>query len=457
MKRSLLGLATAMAFVALNATQAAVQSNATYLELAHGVKAVLYTPAAESNVGVILIHRTADFLQHAGCTELSQRGFTVLCMNSRFDNNEAQVNWEVIAQDVGAGVSYLKNTLGLSKVILFGHSGGGPTTTYYQAVAENGPSYCQGGNKLTQCQSSGPNSVAGLIPADGIVLADAHPSNAVNVLRGMNPAICTGHDRETIGVNAENRPITPIPHLDPFSAANGFVVGGQSHYSHAFQRRYSRAQSERMNDWIAQAQHIRAEMSENRWRFPDDDAIIIARGGGSFAGGGNQAALFKMDTSIWCCTMQPEQVLRNDGSIVTQIYTSVRLPSSADFPGNLSFDNGTKFLTVTSFLSANAIRATDSMVYKQIDWCSSNNSTPCALQNITVPLLITSMGAHYFLPDGERFFLNFAQSSDKTFIIAAGLLHAILPCGNCPGGPYDNMVRNYWNYVADWIQVRFGF
>ncbi len=81
---------------------------------------------------------------------------------------------------------------GLSKVILFGHSGGGPTTTYYQAVAENGPSYCQGGNKLTQCQSSGPNSVAGLIPADGIVLADAHPSNAVNVLRGMNPAIRTG-------------------------------------------------------------------------------------------------------------------------------------------------------------------------------------------------------------------------------------------------------------------------
>src|SRR5712692_3738182 len=101
MKRSLLGFATAMAFVALNATQASAQTNATYLELAHGVKAVLYTPAAKSNVGVILIHRTADFLQHAGCTELSQRGFTVLCMNSRFDNNEAQVNWEVIAQDVG--------------------------------------------------------------------------------------------------------------------------------------------------------------------------------------------------------------------------------------------------------------------------------------------------------------------------------------------------------------------
>ncbi len=72
------------------------------------------------------------------------------------------MNWELIALDVGQGVNYLKNTLHLSKVIFFGHSGGGPTTTYYQAVAEKGPSYCQGPNKLSQCASSGSNSVAGL-------------------------------------------------------------------------------------------------------------------------------------------------------------------------------------------------------------------------------------------------------------------------------------------------------
>ena len=96
----------------------------------------------------------------------------VLCMTLRFDNNEALVNWELIALDVKRGVDYLKTTQKISKVILFGHSGGGPTTTYYQAVAEKGPGYCQGPNKLTQCDSSGPNSVAGLTPADGIILAD---------------------------------------------------------------------------------------------------------------------------------------------------------------------------------------------------------------------------------------------------------------------------------------------
>ena len=72
----------------------------------------------------------------------------VLCMNSRFDNNEALVNWELIALDVRRGVDYLKNTQKISKVILFGHSGGGPTTTYYQAVAEKGPSYCQGAEQI---------------------------------------------------------------------------------------------------------------------------------------------------------------------------------------------------------------------------------------------------------------------------------------------------------------------
>src|SRR5258705_514166 len=278
------------------------QSHPEYIPLGGGVKAVLYRPDSNPtpHVGIIIIHRTSNYLQHQGCTQLSQRGLMVLCMNSRFDNNEALVDWELIALDVKRGVDYLRNTQKISKVILFGHSGGGPTTTYYQAVAEKGPSYCQGPNKLTQCDSSGPNSVAGLTPAAG------------------------------------------------------------------------------------------------NWRFPDNDSLIIARGGGSQAGGGSGANLFVMDTDILCCTVKPQKLLLNDGSIVTQIVKSVRLPDPTRKEGNETFDDGTKNLTVTAFLSANAIRATDSMDYKQIDWCSTNNSTPCALQNITGPLLVTSMCAHYF-------------------------------------------------------------
>src|SRR4029077_11396361 len=150
---------------ALAVPQSFAQSHPEYITaIGGGVKAVLYRPDnnPNSNVGVIVIHRTSNYLNHPACTQLSSRGLTVLCMNSRFDNNEALVDWELIAQDVGRGVTYLKNTLHMNKVILFGHSGGGPTTTYCQAVAEKGPSYCQGPDKLTQCDSSGPRSVAGL-------------------------------------------------------------------------------------------------------------------------------------------------------------------------------------------------------------------------------------------------------------------------------------------------------
>src|SRR4029079_5027672 len=139
-------------------TTVLAQSHPEYIPLGGGVKAVLYRPDNNPNpkVGVITIHRTSNYLQHASCTQLSSRGLVVLCMNSRFDNNEALVDWELIAQDVKRGMDYLRNTVKVNKVVLFGHSGGGPTTTYYQAVAEKGPSYCQGPNKLTECDSSGP-------------------------------------------------------------------------------------------------------------------------------------------------------------------------------------------------------------------------------------------------------------------------------------------------------------
>ena len=50
---------------------------------------------------------------------------------------------------------------------------------------------------------------------------------------------------------------------------------------------------------------------------------------------------------------------------------------------NRGFDTGTKIFTLKSFLSANATRATNAN--GGIDYCSSNNSTTCAVQSISVP------------------------------------------------------------------------
>ena len=82
--------------------------------------------------------------------ELSRRGFLMLCMNSRFENNEPAVDFEQLPLDVKQGVQFLRKQPGISKVVLFAHSGGGPIMALYQAVAEKGTAYCKGENKLTQ-------------------------------------------------------------------------------------------------------------------------------------------------------------------------------------------------------------------------------------------------------------------------------------------------------------------
>jgi hypothetical protein len=98
------------------------------------------------------MHRESNYLNNVACGEFAKRGFMVLCMNSRFENSESSVKWELIPLDVAEGVNYFKKQLGANgKIILYGHSGGGVTMSFYQAVAENGPLVCQGPNKLVQC------------------------------------------------------------------------------------------------------------------------------------------------------------------------------------------------------------------------------------------------------------------------------------------------------------------
>jgi dethiobiotin synthetase len=91
-----------------------------------------------------------------------------------------------------------------------------------------------------------------------------------------------------------------------------------------------------------------------------------------------------------------------------------------------------------------------------IDWCSSNNSTPCALQSISVPLLITAMGGHYFIRDNEIHF-EMAASKDKDFVVIEGATHGITPCTACEKTPgqYSNVTKNWADYVQRWINARF--
>ncbi len=132
-------------------------------------------------------------------------------------------------------------------MILIGFSGGGPSTTFYQATAEKGPSYCQGPSKLTQCS----NALADLPPADGLLLLDAHPGNTVNTMRSLNPAVLDENDPSKLDAS-----------LDPFDPRNGFNPNGQSVYSAEFMDRYFKAQAARMNRLIDKALAMRETIKQ---------------------------------------------------------------------------------------------------------------------------------------------------------------------------------------------------
>ena len=430
------------AAVAIAANVSLAQSHPEYIALGR-ISAALYKPdkGPAPHVAFVIGHRTANYLNHLACRELPSRGFLALCFNTRFQNNESQVRWEETPLDVKAAVEFVRRQPGITKVVLFGHSGGGPLMSFYQAVAENSPAYCQKPERLVKCG----DDLRGLPPADAIVFADAHAGNPVQALRSVNPAVT---------IDGVKRHVDPA--LDPFDEKNGFSPNGPSHYSKAFQDRYFAAQARRMNELIDRALGIQERIKKGDYPYPDDDILLIPSGGNPGAGAGGDAKLATLDPAIadLQSTAQPEKLLKNDGNIVTQIVKSVEVAEPGMAKTNRAFDTGTKIFTLKSFLSANATRATNAN--NGIDYCSSNNSTTCAVQSISVPILIAAMGAYQFIRDDEIIF-DKSSSRDKDYFVLEGAVHGFTPCTACETtrGQYSNSVRNLFDYIRDWTNKRF--
>jgi hypothetical protein len=430
------------AILTLHSSVCFAESHPEYIRLGQ-LSAALYKPDSgpRPHVAFLIAHRTANYLNHIGCRELSARGFLTLCFNTRFQNNEASVRWEEIPLDVKAAVDFARAQPGITKVILFGHSGGGPLMSFYQAVAEKGPTYCQTPERLVKCSGN----LTGLKPADAIVFADAHPGNPVEALRSLNPSVTIDNGKRVVNSG-----------LDAFDPRNGYNPNGPSHYSKQFQDSYFAAQARRMNELIDRALSAQMRMKRGAYPYPDDDIVIIPSGGNPGAGPAGGAALAALDPSIreLMSTARPEQLLKNDGTIQTQMIHSVAVAQPETAATNRAFDTGTKIFTIKSFLSANATRAANSR--DGIDYCSSNNSTTCAVESISVPVIIAAMGAYQFIRDDEIIFEKSA-SKDKDYIVIEGALHGFGPCAACEKtkGQYSNSVKNLFDYIRDWTNKRF--
>ena len=406
----------------------------------------LYKPDSgpAPHVAVLVIHRTANYMVHPACTELSQRGFLVLCMNTRYFNNETFVDWDNIALDVKAGVTFLRKQPGITKVVLFGHSGGGPVTSYYQAVAENGIAYCNAPKKLVPCRGD----LAGLPAADGIVFVDAHAGQPVIVTRVLNPAYPT---------DANPPDAMRVGDVDAFDPKNGYNPNGQSHYSSDFIKRFLAAQADRMNRLTQDAVSRYNAVKSGTEGYKDDDIVLIPGGGNPGPGPGGSVNINSLDRNVPALntTAQPEKLLRNDGTIVRKVIGSVVVPDKGLQQTNAAFDTGTKVFTLKSFLTTNAILGGGDGILG-FDYCSVNNSTWCAVENIHVPVMFASMGAFVLIRDGE-FAYQRSASKDKDYVVIEGALHGLSPCTECETTPgqYSNVRRNLFDYIAKWMNARY--
>jgi acetyl esterase/lipase len=74
------------------------------------------------------MHSESNYISFSVCTQLAARGYTVFCA----DNTAAEdVDFESTMMAVGLGVEYLHNQTDISKVVLWGHSGGGAMMSAY--------------------------------------------------------------------------------------------------------------------------------------------------------------------------------------------------------------------------------------------------------------------------------------------------------------------------------------
>lgn len=395
------------------------------------------SPTPEQSTAFLFIHDVENLIGSLPCTQLAQRGFTVLCIKSEF-TEYSLVDWDSLALDVGSGINYLHGLSTVRHVVLVGYSAGGPDVAYYQNVAENGIATCQAPQRLDPCSSA----LAGLPPADGVILLDSIPG-ALSGLSTLDPTVVDEHN-----LRIRNKS------LDMFSAQNGYNPNGSSDYSTAFLNRYTRAQGARMNRLIREAHHLLSQIKQGKGQYTDDSPMLV---------GAVNARPWEADLALLSHTKGEYPLLspaHPDGG-PPQVIHSVRV-TSADPVADTQWDQTDGGYTASTFLSTGALRAPDFRVTADsitgVDWGSSNTSTILNVRGIRSPLLIMGMTGHYWVVPSEMYYRAATSTPSKTLVFVDGASHGLTPCTACATTPgeFGDTVGEIFNYITQWANQHYG-
>lgn len=376
----------------------------TFVRLGPGVPGVLYEPTTtgpKAGIGLLVMHSNDDYLEFSACTEMSKRGYRVLCANTSMSKTgtENDLVMDRAILDAKLGVAWLRKQPGIRKVVLLGNSGGGVLLSSYQSIAENGVKVCQGPQKMFSC----PDTLAGLPAADGLMILNANYGSAIMSLLSLDPAVTD----EGSGMKVD-------PALDVWNPANGFDPKGAK-YTEEFTRRFQKAVANRVTRLAELARDRLKKMEAGQGRFTDDEPFVVP---GAATNPPNNK-FFTQDPRFISRTHKAWPLLHKDGSATTEIVHSIRAPTNLERTTSL-MSTGALKTTVRRYLSNYALRVGDDFAYGEdfirgVDWASAYTVPAGNVQSIHAPLLTMGMVGRWEFLNAEIIHEH-AKSADKTLV-----------------------------------------
>ena len=280
----------------------------TFVRLTNNANAIVVEPVTpnpeKSRIAVLVTHpeHVNNFNYFTG-RELSKYGYRVMMLNYY---GPEQTYYEFIAP-IAAAIKALRANPGVEKVVLAGHSTGGPELTSYQDVAENGPKACQGPERIYKCTGK---DLDNLPKADGVMLLDSN-AGAPERTVALNPAVDWRHPRQ--------RNVA----LDIYDPKNGFNPATKgANYSAEFLKKFFASQAARANQIIDEALVRLAKIEKGEGEFSDDEPLVV--GGASLFMNGARSSTVDAVT-------QPGRARQVNGSLAWQspMASSCSTPRSA--------------------------------------------------------------------------------------------------------------------------------
>jgi pimeloyl-ACP methyl ester carboxylesterase len=403
------------------------------VRLTNTANAILVEPEtpnpAKGRIAVLVTHpENINTFNYFIGRALPRYGYRVMMMNYY----GPEISYYEYLAPLSAAIKALRAIPGVEKVVLAGHSTGGPALTSFQDVAENGAKACQESVRVYKCDTKLTENLA---RADGVMLLDSNAGRPEGTL-GLNPAVDPHQPRK---YNAD---------LDLFSPKNGYdVATGTAKYSPEFLKKFFAAQSVRANQLIDEAQARLAKIEKNEGEYKDDEPLIYG-GSGLFSAGGSRPELAYI--GLLSKTHAPHKLLKADGTTPVQIIPLVKQPQMrrADYG---PFNQEPYVGSVKQYLATYGLRLTPDYRWTEdniygVVWRSTAASIGGNLMGIRVPTLVMTATCAPHTLFHEIAYEN-SPAQDKEFVGVEGANHGFNPCKP----EFGDTFKRAFDYVDGWL------